>query len=338
MRSRSPQRIGRGGFTLAELVTAASLMTVLMLGVVEVFGIVVETAGEAEGIHFAQQQARAFFNRLHTDIRGMTREGYLAIQKGKVADPDPHDDDDDYDYDGGAAWESEYGADTLAFVTVGPCRSQMNDDPQDAASTEVVYTNHVETPNQMLQVDGEAVAPPRGILGRGLWLLGGTAGGGPWGGQSWHGYLSNLFVDENEDYVTAPQPPAEPPLPRILTSDADGLRVNPWLREQGAMAGGNADSLSRVMACCVSEFFVETFDPTASGQNPEYWKGGTAAGWTYRWSWSGRDTDAEPIETWPPAIRVTVAIHDPGTADKLPDGQDRFRGYVLQETFWLGDP
>jgi len=328
MPPRPTPRGARGGFTLVELVTAASLMTVMMLGVVEIFGIVVETASEAEGIHFAQQQARAFFNRLHTDIRGMTREGYLTIRKGAVSGTGAYT----YQQNQSAAGNPQrYGADTLAFVTVGSCQSQMDDSPRHAACAEVVYTNHVETPSQMLRLNGDLVAPRRGILGRGLWLLSGIGGGGPWSGQSSYQYLCDLFATENE--VPAPQGPPG--------AAGTSLCVEPWVPQQ---APSSADpSLNRVMACCVSEFYVEALTPVSTGG--DYWHGDEDAARTYRWSdsfVSGGEPlkylTGEKIETWPPAIRVTVAIHDPGETSDIPEGQKRFRGYAMQETFWLGDP
>ncbi|MFO8014154.1 MAG: prepilin-type N-terminal cleavage/methylation domain-containing protein [Phycisphaerae bacterium] len=351
----SPDRRARRGFTLVELVTAASLMTVMMLGVVEIFGIVATTAGDAEGIHFAQQQSRAFFDRLHGDVRGMTREGYLAIHKGVVypvgssgfryregsAGPSA----------GGSASLDRYGADTLAFVTIGACRNQMDGTPREANTAEVIYTNQVLTDGEtILRVDGLSVDPRRGILGRGLWLLAGsTTSASPWTGTSEHGYLCRLFTEENEQILaqqgqTGAGVSPEPDIMGSGGAAADGaLRVEPWLSDRAGAAGTNLDSLNRVMACCVSEFYVEAFTPRSMSSN--YWHGGDDAARTYRWGdtyQSGSDTleyaTGEPIETWPRAVRVTVAVHDPGEGGEIPDGQDRFQGYVMQETFWLGDP
>jgi hypothetical protein len=351
----SPDRRARPGFTLVELVTAASLMTVMMLGVVEIFGIVATTAGDAEGIHFAQQQMRAFFDRLHGDVRGMTREGYLSIRKGAIQ---PSGSTNFIHRPDSAAPPSStslqrYGADTLAFVTIGTCRNQMDPTPRDANAAEVIYTNQILTDGEeMLRVDGLNVDPRRGILGRGLWLLAGsTTSASPWTGVSGQGYLCRLFAEENERILSQQGQGgvSQPPDPEIIGSGgaaADGaLRVEPWLSDRPAAGGANLDSLNRVMACCVSEFYVEAFTPVSMSAN--YWHGGSDAARTYRWSdtyrsASGNDqleyTTGETIETWPKAIRVTVAVHDPGESGEIPDGQNRFRGFVMQETFWLGDP
>lgn len=349
-----PARPARKAFTLVELVTAASLVTVMMLGVVEIFGIVAQTAGEAEGIHFAQQQMRALFDRLHNDIRGMTREGYLAIEKGMVV-PSGRGDSVTYQHSAGTAappnrsYPERYGVDTLAFVTVGPCQSQMNDTPPHAASAEVVYTNYVETPDQILRVGDTDLSPRRGILGRGLWLLAGTGIPGPWVGQSGQ-YLSRLFAEENVKILNqqSGRGATTPPPPDIMGSGGaattGSLHVYPWLSEQ-ATTTSNAESLNRVMACCVSEFYVEAFTPESMGG--DYFHARDDAARTYRWAdtyeYGGEPIKygtGEAISTWPQAIRVTVAIHDPGDSGEIPEGQNRFRfrGYAMQETFWLGDP
>jgi hypothetical protein len=59
---------------------------------------------------------------------------------------------------------------------------------------------------------------------------------------------------------------------------------------------------------------------------------------TYRWAPPPPDlTKTRPLTTWPRAIRVTVAIHDPSDSKPLKPGK-RAEGYAFQETFWLGDP
>ena len=346
--SRSPHR----GFTLVELVTAASLMTVMMLGVVEIFGIVATTAGDAEGIHFAQQQLRAFFDRLNSDVHGMTREGYLSIRKGTIYPSGGTRFLYQADSAGPEGTNSiqRYGADSLAFVTIGVCRNQMGNSPLESNAAEVVYTSHVKTQNQdVLRVDGLDVTPRRGILARGLWITGSTAtSSGLWSGQSEHGYLCHLFTEENENVLSLQgQGTSTSPPPELLDTRGaarDGaVHVDPWVSDRAATAGSNPDSLNRVMACCVSEFYVAAFTPVSMGR--DYWHGGDDAARTYRWAdtyESGGDAieyaTGEAIQTWPPAIRVTVAVHDPGESGDIPDGQDRYRGFVMQETFWLGDP
>jgi hypothetical protein len=349
-------RQARRAFTLVELVTAASLMTVMMVGVVEIFGIVAQTAGEAEGVHFAQQQMRAFFNRLHSDIRGMTREGYLSVQKGLIHGARGRG-STQYAFQAQAAnppirtYPETYGADTLAFVTIGTSRNQMGGQPTEANAAEVVYTNQVRTDgHEILRVDGVDTNPRRGVLCRGLFLLGGsTASGGPYSGTSAQGYLCRLFAEENSKILgqQSGRGATAVPEPDIMTSGspaADGaIHVDPWVSDRGAVAGTNPESLNRVMACCVSEFYVEAFVPTS--MNSEYWHGEESPKPTYRWA-SSYESQGDPlqyqsrdaIESWPPAIRVTVAVHDPGEGGDIPEGQDRYRGYAMQEIFWLGDP
>ncbi len=348
------RRPTRKGFTLVELVTAASLMTVMMLGVVEIFGIVATTAGDAEGVHFAHQQMRAFFDRLHSDIRGMTREGYLNITKGSVVPSRAGS--FAYQPNSAAATGTQsirrYGADSLAFVTVGVCRSQMGSSPLESNAAEVVYTNQVKTDGQqILRVDGQDVTVRRGVLARSLWIMGSTATStGLWSGQSEHGYLCHLFAEENERILSLQgggRGGSTPPPPELLSTRGaareGAVHVDPWVADRAATAGSNPDSLNRVMASCVSEFYVEAFTPVSMGAN--YWHGGDDAARTYRWAdtyESAGDTirynTREPIQTWPQAIRVTVAVHDPGKTGDIPDGQDRYRGVAMQETFWLGDP
>ena len=128
-------------------------MTVIMLGVVQVFGIVMQTASDAEGIHFAQQQLRALLNRLHNDLRGMTREGYLKIIKLQANEP--------------VYTTGPYSRDTLAFVTIGRCASAFAEPAYEGTAAEVGYTNNVRTPDNPINVDGRPVDARRGILGRG---------------------------------------------------------------------------------------------------------------------------------------------------------------------------
>ncbi len=328
-----------GGFTLVELVTAASLMTVMMLGVVEIFGIITTTANEAEGIHFAQQQMRAFFDRLHADIRGMTREGYLIIRQGRLREQG-----DSYSYEPQPAADElgtggAYACDTLAFVTVGPQRSQLRDPPVEANCAEVVYTNYVKTPNQVLQVPGvgggtKYLTPRRGILARGVYLLDGDSRRGSGApaqeDQSFWDWLCDLFSEAN------------PPLTQNLAiqtvlrrAGGNYLTVWPWLEQRSASgfvtAPNMAGTLNRVMACCVSEFYVDVFDPEHTDN--QWFR---ADDELYVWS---KEFQADSWrQTWPRAIRVTVAVHDPGDTSEPPPGQSRFRGYAMQETYWLGDP
>jgi len=328
------RRACKPGFTLVELITAASLMTVMMMGVVQVFAIVSETATEAEGIHFAQQQMRAFFDRLHTDMRGMTREGYLQIihktERDTITTPD------------GRTSSGPYSMDTLAFVSVGPCQTQMGDHspPKRGACAEVVYTNHVKTPSAVLTVDSggrsNRLAARRGILGRGCWLLNGSPGtSSDTTSESNFAYLGELYRVENESTGGGSAD-------RIGLNPDGHLTVWPWLGSD-ASPPTQPQSLNRIMACCVSEFYVEVFDPSdyggtanASGDLFE----NAPEGAQYKYTWSDLPTSASRTEFdgWPRAIRVTVAVHDPDDGTTLPRDQKRFRGFAMQEVFWFGDP
>ena len=308
-RARPVRRAGRRtAFTLVELVTAASLMTVIMLGVVQVFGIIMQTASDAQGIHFAQQQLRALLNRLHNDLRGMTREGYLKIRKPTQAS----------DYLG----TGPYSRDTLAFVTIGQCASAFAAQPYEGTAAEVVYTNNVLTPNQALKVETRDVDARRGILARGQWMMTGKTGSaGDLQDTSAANYLCDLFT--NQQASGAKQD-------RISTA-GQRLVVYPWIATEGLPQQlTHTNTLKRVMASCVSEFHVEVYDPVASsaGQPTGYFDD-TQSNHDYR-------------NAWPRAIRVTVAVHDPADTELPQTGATgaakRFRGFALQEIFWLTDP
>jgi len=332
MTAATRSRAAAPGFTLVELITAASLMTVMMMGVVQVFAIISETATEAEGIHYAQQQMRAFFDRLHTDLRGMTREGYLAVvhktQRDTISTPD------------GRTSSGPYSMDTLAFVNIGPCQTQMKKGtPTHGACAEVVYTSYVKTPSAVLTIDAHGgtkhLSARRGILGRGTWLLDATPGAAlDTDSESKFPYLCELYKAENETTGGS--------MADRIGSFPDGhLMVEPWLK--GDTPPNPAESLNRVMACCVSEFYVEVFDPSdyggaasASGDLFE----SAPEGMPYKYTWSDLPTSASStsVDGWPKAIRVTVAVHDSDETSLLPLDQKRFRGFAMQEVIWFGDP
>jgi type II secretory pathway pseudopilin PulG len=343
-------------FTLVELVTAASLMTIMMLGVVQVFAIITKTAADAEGLSFAQQQARALFDRLHDDLRGMTREGYLCIKHNT--------------YLGAPGSTTEYACDTLAFVTIGPCSSSWASQPYSGGAAEVVYTNNVLEPDTMLYATKSTTYtlgdPRKGVLGRGQWIwrydgASGTAGDGPaetderpysTGVPS---YLCDMF---------AAQPDwGNPALDRVKIKSAPSgakigyLKVWPWTAVKGVSQ--YPQSLRRVIASCVSEFYVESFNPIGVDRSPDVATQTLRMDWiedTYRWG--SRFTIDKPadlhrplssstivppyhtLKSWPRALRVTVAIHDPGDTKPPRTGATatRFQGYAFQETFWITDP
>ncbi|MBE3071017.1 MAG: hypothetical protein IMZ66_12350 [Planctomycetes bacterium] len=327
-RGRRPD--ARRAFTLVELITAASLMTVMMLGVVQIFSIITRTAADAEGLHFAQQQMRPFFDRLHTDLRGMTREGYLKIH---TATNTPQ----------GLGYA--YDINTLAFVTVGPCLTQWhttNNTAREANAAEVVYTSSVRTPSQVLRVVSgnltKQVDPRRGILGRGQWMLGlpdenGTAADTDDRPSTEVAWLCNMFINQNPPKGTSVAAKDR------ISSVGDWLVVYPWTTLYGK--SDQPQSLKRVMASCVSDFYVEVFNPKAATGTAMFESPNSTNIGIKDFVWS-TNFAATKLKSWPRAIRVTVAVHDPGdtSAPKTgPTGQPLpLEGYVMQEIFWLSDP
>jgi len=294
-------------FTLVELVTASALMTVMMLGVVQIFDIITQTAGDAKGIQYAMEQGRSLFDSLHRDIQGLTRDGYLRIVKQQST--------------GG------YSYDTLAMTSIGLWSGVWN--PNDwitagherAPVAEVVYTRNVLTYTALLQLYPSTVTLDDrcGIIGRGQWAIAPKpAGGAGPGTYDMDDYakvttLCNLFN----------QPGAANPLANRYS--------NPYVKVWPVTAAsGKSDqppSLQRVMACRASEFYVEylAYDTTATP--PDY-------------AWKSADRDLRPGNNvgCPRAIRVTIAIHDPSDRKAKPSTDLRFRGYAMQEVFWIGDP
>jgi hypothetical protein len=342
-------KTARPAFTLVELVTAASLMTVMMLGVIQIFSIITETASDARGLAFAHEQGRAVMDALHRDLRGMTREGYFTVQKKVIygnsqAKPTGLE-------DGPKApttiSEPMYYCDTLAFTSIGSWTGAW-DTAQQAAAAEVVYTGNTRTPTYLLGVATTGspktnVDDRRGILARGVWLLGGQISGSASdtddkadsASTSSPAYLCNLWSGTNRDRITAAGTGGG------ASGDTGYLKVWPVLSSTGSST--KPESLRRVMASCISEFFVEWLDTGPPGT-------GTGA----LPVWRATDTDVRPrtsptgttaTNLCPRAVRVTVAIHDPG--DRLPpppvvDSTNppwprRFTGYALQEVFWLQD-
>jgi len=224
------------GFTLVELVTAAAIMSIVMLGVIEIFSIVTRTAAEAETIHGASQQMRATLDRLNRDIRGMTREGYLKISR--------------------KANDNLYHSDLLTFVTIGQAYGTFDDPPPPAGSShnvadaaEVVYTTNVTTPNTFLQAADKD--PRRGVLARSAWLMFGTAGTAVETQDTFKAaWLGELFGS-----------------PTTKARGTGATQVVPFLVGGGASPD---QSIRRVMATGASEFYVEYWDDASS-----VWKNAT---------------------------------------------------------------
>jgi len=373
----------RRAFTLVELVTAASLMTLIMVGIVQIFATVTQTASDAEGLVFAQQQARAFFDRLHTELRGMTREGYLRIMHNSVRmDPttgigtiapvfSPT----------GTNAERFYAADSLAFVTLGsysltlPPPNTPSATPKNPSIAEVLYSSNVQTHRSILKLESTnppispiQLTPRRGLLARGQWLFNPDAASGTAADLNDYGkpmFLCDLFASQpSQTSAIKIMPPS--PQDRMSQSGAtDGhVQVMPWIALTGK--SDKPETMKRVLSSCVSEFYVEVFDPGA--ENGSYWgeslyaftsgpytynpsSGTTQTRWDIPFYWSSSSFPASTpnntacnIKTWPTALRVTIAIHDPGDT-KPPEidtatgrTQTRFKGYAFQEIFWIADP
>jgi len=291
---------GARAFTLVELVTAASIMTIIMIGVVEIFTVVTQTAAEAEAIHGAYQQMRATLDRLNRDLRGITREGPLQIS---IAAPI------------GVNYKSEYRSDALAFVSVGKHFGTYNQTCR-AGAAEVLYTTNVETPPDLdtagyfLKINkvGDKNKPDedqnldyrRGVLARSTWLMSGTDDS------------PSLPLEQKDTFKFAW-------LGQLFGSADNALPVGPTKVVPFLPATGTSPNATvrRIMTTGTSEFSVEYGDGTNWQHNTKTFKPG--------------DSD------WPRAIRVTLAVHDPDDRGPLPAG-GRYVGYALQETFWLGNP
>jgi hypothetical protein len=417
---RASLSAARRAFTLVELVTAASLMTVIMVGVVEIFSIVTQTAGDAEGMVFAQSQARAFFDRLHNELRGMTREGYLRIVHNSInaipdasgryvlAGPQPTTGDpkviNNGDKPNADLADRYYAADSIGFVSVGQFSSTFTQTNLNPSLAEVLYSNNVISSKTVLSVsttaaggsaygNGVAVNPRRGILARGQWLFG--------VGQA---ASANDLVDNgaakflSDMLATQPAPAKFSPSPTVAAAvwpttaldrvsiaktnpgmSAGYLMVTPWISQLGM--DDRPPTLRRVLASCCSEFYVEAYDPGGSqdlpvplnfpsGANPLLWGSAAGRGTTaftslpmmvngaavndvaFYWStnqWPIAKTNTYPagsattfsnLRTWPKAIRVTIALHDPSETRPLSatSTDKRFRGMAMQEIFWITDP
>ncbi len=302
--NRKPtRRPARRGFTLVELVTAAALMTIMMLGIIQIFATITMTAGAAQGYQFALEQDRALFDTIHRDIRGMTREGYFRIVANS---PSP------------------YGNDLLALTTVGNVAgSWATSGTQPLASAyEAVYTTNVYTTGAVrtLVESGNTVTVDnrRGLLGRGLWLFTGQAG-------------AATDREDNCKQASLAEMSASLSVNQTNRRTQNFLTVWPITSVDPYSVAG--PSLRRVLASCCSEFYVEYLVFNSSGGAVD----STQPTGDYIWVHQPRDLWSGYNVNCPRAIRVTVAIHDPD--DHAPLGTaSRFRGYAMQEVYWIGDP
>ncbi len=306
------RRGARGGFTLVELVTAAALMSMMMVGVIEVFQIITEAAAEAEAISYSQQQLRGLFDTLHRDMRGLTREGYLKIDTNyctRTSNPTQ-----------GTGTTASYAVHSLRFVSIGAWDGIFESRGEThGTAAEVCYTANVTyvpgNPSSFRQVQGRSQKEDirRGVIARGAWIMGGSPGAG----------------GDVDDASQAPY------LAHVFSGGASGraneyVYISPWLEGEGLP--DEPETLRRVMATCAGEFYVEYWDEV----------GGSGTWRSQNKSW----TPTTPGE-WPRAIRVTASVHDPEDTSapnviRNASGQvvseERHRGFALQEVFWVSDP
>ena len=332
------------GFTLVELITAASLMTLMMLGIVQIFAIITETAGQAQGNAYAMEQGRALLDAIHRDIRGFDRSGYFKIRRSDtkedgtpgtpVLDPGVPTVRPKLGVPvmSGANAITWYATDCLALTSVNYWEGQKGSTSlRKSTGAEVVYTANVKTPNTRFEVVSSAqkVDPRRGIVARGIWLVGGssaTSDGSDTSDGSAAVVMADLASGKTDDRLKLP-----------AGKDSNTLAVSPIkIAPLSTAAGwttltGDVWQVRRVATCCTSEFLIESLDTDTTS---------TA-------TWSRKEYTVTPIpplvttgidKACPQAIRVTVAIHDP--SDKRPSTglSSRYEGFVLQEIFWISDP
>jgi len=331
----------RRGFTLVELITAASLMTLMMMGVVQIFAIITETASQAQGSAYAMEQGRALLDSIHRDIRGFDRMGYFKIQKS-----DTKEDGTPGTFTvpsvptqrpalGAPVFASNpitwYSTDCLALTSVGFWEGQTGN-ARRYTGAEVVYSANVRTPTNRFEVQagsGSAltVDPRRGLIGRGVWVLTGTdqaTGGSDSDDRSKAAVMADLVSAGATAKKRLDQPDSTPganAVPRLSVKPMTsfGMSSSPW-------------QFRRVAASCASEFLVEALNIPAAG----------APNWPLpRVAWATnpiKDTDTATDPECPRAIRVTVAIHDPSDKKPSTGPSGRYEGYALQEVFWISDP
>ncbi|MCX5685071.1 MAG: hypothetical protein NT049_15510 [Planctomycetota bacterium] len=334
------------GFTLVELITAASLMTVMMVGVVQIFAIITEAAGQAQGNAYAMEQGRALMDSIHRDIRGFDRLGYMRIQRSDINDtgtastytrpipPTTRPKPGVPIFNGTGNIITWYSSDCLALTSVNYWEGQMGGtSPRKSTGAEVVYTSNIKTPTNRFEVASTPVGPRRGLLARGVWVVGGSTTAGT-GMNSSDGSAasvisdlgtakkqSRLEVSDGTDAACAVSPMSLTPL---------STASNTGWAQANESSSGTTWQLRRVAACCLSEFLVETLEVTTLTP-PLQW---TRRSWTVKPIAFGGSTDKQA----PLAIRVTIAIHDPSDKKPSTGTSGRFEGYALQETFWVSDP
>jgi hypothetical protein len=332
----------RRGFTLVELITAASLMTLMMMGVVQIFAIITETASQAQGSAYAMEQGRALLDSIHRDIRGFDRLGYFRIQRSDtdaagapLSLQTPPSIPNQRPALGAPVFASSpitwYSTDCLALTSVGFWEGQMgNSTPRRYTGAEVVYSANVRTPTYRFQVSDtvpiQTVDPRRGLIGRGVWVLTGTdqaSGGSDSDDRSKASVMADLVgATAKKRLDHSDSTPAANAVPRLLIKPMTSfsLSQSPW-------------QFRRVAACCASEFLVEPLNTDVTTGAPS---------WPLpRTEWAAYPVNVVGTTTYsecPRAIRVTVAIHDPSDKKPSTGSSGRYEGYALQEIFWISDP
>jgi type II secretory pathway pseudopilin PulG len=341
------------GFTLVELITAASLMTLMMLGVVQIFAIITEAAGQAQGNAYAMEQGRALLDAIHRDIRGFDRSGYFKIRKSNtkedgtpgtpVADPGvpttwpkpgvPVMSGATY----GITW---YATDCLALTSVNYWEGQKGGTPlRQTTGAEVVYTANVKTPDTRFKVGSstQTVDPRRGLVARGAWLVGGasaTSDGSDTSDGSAAVVMADLASGKKDDRLKLP---AGKDLVALAVSP---IKVAPLSTAAGwATLTGDVWQVRRVATSCTSEFLIETLDTPDTGPGSATWSPRSVAGVMKEYTVTPIAFGMAGInKACPQAIRVTVAIHDPSDKKPSTGPSSRYEGFALQEVFWISDP
>ncbi|MBE3099981.1 MAG: hypothetical protein IMZ44_22915 [Planctomycetes bacterium] len=325
-------------FTLVELVTAASLMTVMMLGVVQIFAYITQTASDAQGMTFALEQERAVLDIIHRDLRGLDRTGYLRIQTANVkADgqtgtltarqvpstlpPAGRD----------VFWAkpmTEYCNDLLAMTTVGTFWEKRTADHSATADTatgaEVVYSSNVKTPDNRLRIgagmSSAQVDQRRSLVARGVWVFCSKSGVG-----------SGSDTDVRSKAAVLAETSAVAGSDRVSQNTGSDGFVSPvviWPFTSAGLPQQYAWTLRRVAASCASEFLVEVLETTTSG----------VVNWKRQAMTIKPGAGSAVSSICPRAIRVTIAVHDPSDIKPVVGPSGRYEGYALQEVFWIGDP
>ena len=333
------------GFTLVELITAASLMTLMMMGVVQIFAIITETASEAQGNAFAMEQGRALLDSIHRDIRGFDRGGYFKIQKwdtkedgtsealATVKTPPSSRPNPGIPIFNGTNAVTWYSSDCLALTSVGYWEGQKGTGtPRKTLGAEVVYTANVKTPATRLEItSGQRMDPRRGLLARGVWVVDpatapSTSDGLNASDRSRGATLIDLGSGKATDRLSIPAPEgmeagAASPIVVAPLSDAKGWNTS----------AAEVWQVRRVAASCTSEFMIEAFKIPTTGSPT----------WDRSKAWTVvpiSDTTTSTDRECPRAIRVTVAAHDPNDKKPRTGPSMRYEGYALQEVFWISDP